>query len=79
MIIKNASDIKIAVAFDKDVLSQTQSHVDVQKGLTAVLQRSLRNGLSLNINKCTTLHFGVSNPHCQYFLGNRPLNQGSMT
>ena len=79
LIIKYADDIKLAVAFDKDPPSQQLTCDNMQKDLNDVSKWCRDCGLSLNADKCVTLHFGGQNLQNQYFLCDRPLKQDSLT
>ena len=79
IIIKYADDIKLAIAFHKDPSSQQRSCENLQADLNNINSWSNDYGLSLNVEKCISLHFGRSNPHYQYYVHHHPLKQASVT
>ena len=76
-IIKFADDAKIFVTFPMSSPSYT---VRLQDDLSRVAEWCSTWHLSLNLDKCTCIHFGLHNKNKTYFIGNKAVcNSNSVT
>ena len=67
-VIKYADDIKLSTSFLKSD-SQSTAQVQLQQALSELYLWSVKNGLSLNPQKCKVIHFGFNNPCFSYTVG----------
>ncbi|MEL7309428.1 MAG: reverse transcriptase domain-containing protein, partial [Pseudomonadota bacterium] len=78
LLVKYADDMKLSLPFYVDDVNAASIAVyseSLQRDLMSVESWSNLNGLSLNVIKCKTLHFGSRNPHHQYMLSGLTLEQ----
>ena len=74
-ILKYADDVKLYSAFYRDGPSQDLASKEIQCALDTICIWSQRNGISLNIDKCKTIHFGKPNRQHLYFINEDPIGQ----
>ena len=70
---KFADDLKLYYIFSPENSTATNTLNPLQKSLQSIIEWSERNKLPLNVNKCSTLHFGKKNLKTKYMLSACPL------